>query len=106
MLPPDKNKGGLIVVYLAASILAVYWFTGYLEGLDGSTIDEYAQMAIAFVMTAIWTYLTKDDYYKDEIGNKIFVDSDHRLLFINMKYWPYLLLAGAIVLFLKSSVLK
>jgi len=44
-----------------------------LEREKGLVIDDFTPMGVALVVTSVWTYLTKDDYCKDEVGNKRFV---------------------------------
>lgn len=64
-------------------------------------VDDYLILSLVLLITAICIYFTKDVYIKDKEGNKIKIDFKSSLFFIDMKYWVYILMAGATILFLK-----
>jgi hypothetical protein len=93
-----KGKGGLIIIYLLLSTILVGLISRLLHQ-HKIECDNYLTMSIVLLLSALCTYLTKDVYVKDKEGNKIKVDFRSSLFFIDMKYWVYILLVGAAILF-------
>lgn len=54
-----------------------------------SKIDFYTTVGLSFLFASIWTYLTKDDYYKDREGNKKKMDTVNEFFWIKMKIWAF-----------------
>jgi len=65
-------------------------------------IDFYSNIGITFMLTSIWTYLTKDDFYKDKEGNKVKMDTVNSFIFLPMKVWAIIFLLAAVI-FLGNS---
>ena len=88
-----KSKGLLIILYLVVSFIGTAILVGVLHrNTTGplSKIDFYTTLGITFLITSIWTYLTKDDYYRDREGNKRKMDTVNELFFIKMKIWVFI----------------
>jgi len=102
MLIIYKNKGILVLVYAAVCIFGTAMIIGALHRNAGGVfteIDMYTGVGIGFILSAIWTYLTKDDYYRDNEGNKVFMETENSFFFMSMKIWAIIfLLAGLLFL--------
>jgi hypothetical protein len=100
-----KNKGILIIVYpfvcLFGTGIIVEVLRTYVGGMFAK-IDFHAAVGFGFLLAAIWTYFTKDDYYKDREGNKKKMDTENSFFFMNMAIWAYIFF-GLSLLFLASS---
>jgi hypothetical protein len=106
MLIVYKNKGLLILLYLIVCLIGTSIIVGVLSRNVGGIflkIDFYTTLGFALLFAAIWTYLTKDDYYKDRNGNKVKMDTPNEFFWISMKIWAIIFLVLAAVLF--SNVL-
>jgi hypothetical protein len=86
----NKGKGILVIFYFIVSFFVTMILVGLHDrnfGGFSSQIDFYTTIGIAFLFTSIWTYLTKDDFYKDRDGNRRKLDTVNSLIFIKMKIW-------------------
>lgn len=102
MLLIYRNKGILIVPYLIASLIGAAVGIGVLRRNVGgifSNIDFYSTIGIGFLLCAIWTYLTGNDYYKDRNGQKQKMDLPNEFFFLTMQVWAYIFLAIALLFF-------
>jgi len=105
MLLIYKNKGILIVPYLIASIIGTAIIVGILKRNIGSIfsdIDFSTTMGLGFLICAIWTYLTRNEFYIDRNGKKQKMDITNELFFLTMKVWAYIFLAAALLFFADS----
>lgn len=96
-----KNIGILVIVYLIACFIGTAIVIGVLQrNVDGvcSKINIYSGVGLAFLFASIWTFLTKDDYYKDRNGDKKKMDTVNSLFFIKMGIWMYIFLAISMIL--------
>ena len=96
------------MLYLIVSFIGTAMIMGALNRNVGgvfSKIDFYTTIGIAFLISGIWTYLTKDDFYKDREGNKKKMDTVHEFFFIKMEIWAYIFCVAAL-LFLGNSLFK
>jgi hypothetical protein len=100
MIPHFKGNGGLIIIYILVSVILIGLIARFLNQ-HNIQVDDYLILSLVLLITAICTYFTKDVYIKDKEGNKIKVDFKSSLFFIDMKYWVYILVTGATILFLK-----
>ncbi len=95
-----KNKGILIIVYLIVCLIGtafILWGLGtYVRGI----FDSIGFFAL--LLAGIWTYFTKDDYYRDKEGYKKKMDSENSLFFMNMTIWSYIFF-GLSLLFFASA---
>ena len=94
------------MLYIIVSFIGTAILVGVLHRNIGgifSKIDLYSTIGIAFLFTAGWTYLTKDDYYRDREGNKKKMNSTNEFFFIKMVTWVYIFLVAALI-FLGNSV--
>ena len=99
-----KNKGLVVPVYVITSFIGVALITGILSRNIGgifSNIDFYVISGNFFMIAAIWTYLTKDDYYTDRNGQKAIMDTPNEFFFIKMEIWSYVFIALSIMFFLE-----
>jgi len=95
-----KNKGILVLVYLFSCIFGTSIIIGGLHRNVGgifSKIDIYTGTGIGFMFAALWTYLTKDDYYKNNEGNKVKMDTENSFFFMSMKIWSFILLTAGVI---------
>lgn len=95
----NKGKGILVILYLIVSLLVTAELVGLLHRNIGgifSKIDFYTTAGISFLLAALWTYLTKDDYYKDRNGKKEKMDTENSLIFIQMKTWAVIFCCAGI----------
>ena len=96
------NKGLLVVLYLIVCLIGTAMIMGVLHRNYGgifSKIDLYTTLGFALLFTALWTYLTKDDFYRDREGNKVKMDTVNELFWIRMEIWVYIFLVLAIICF-------
>ena len=102
MLVVYKNKGLLIIPYLIISFIGSAILTGVLHrntlGLL-SKIDFYTTVGFAFLFTSIWTYLTKDDYYRDKHGIKRKMDTPNEFFWLSMKNWAIIFMIVSLIFF-------
>ena len=95
-----KNKGLLVMLYIIVSLIGTAMIIGALHRNFGgifSKIDFYTTIGIAFFIAGVWTYLTKDDYYKDRDGNKKKMDTINEFFFIRMEIWAYIFFVAALL---------
>lgn len=100
-----KNKGILVIVYLIVCIIGTAILLNLANELaDGlvDKIDFYSTLGFGFMFTGIWTYLTKDDFYKDRDGNRMKMDTPNELFWISMKNWAFIFIVIALVFFSNS----
>ncbi|MEO7121498.1 MAG: hypothetical protein ABIY62_10390 [Ginsengibacter sp.] len=98
----NKGKGILVILYCIVSLLGTAMVVGALNRNIGgifSQIDFYTTAGIAFLFTSIWTYLTKDDYYKDREGYRKKMDTVNSFIFIKMKIWAIIFSCAALFFF-------
>ena len=97
-----KNKGILVIVYLIVRIIGtaiLLSFAGESRESFFGKIDFYSTIGIGFLFTGIWTYLTKDDFYKDRDGNKKKMDTPNELFWISMRVWAIIFIVIAVFFF-------
>jgi hypothetical protein len=96
-----KNKGILIPVYLIVSLVGITIITSDLHRSYKESFPEInapGTIGTGFLVAALWSYLTKNSYYKDSEGNKVVMDIENSFWFISMKIWAYIFLViGAIL---------
>jgi len=96
----NKGKGILVLLYLIVSSLVTAELVGVLHrNTSGifSTIDFYTTIGFSFLFASVWTYLTRDDYYKDRDGNKKKMDTVNSFIFIQMKTWAIIFFCSALI---------
>ena len=101
-----KNKGLLVILYIIVSLVGSAILMGILERNIGgifASSDIWSTLGVGMFIAAIWTYLTKDDYYKDKEGNRKKMDTENELFFLSMKSWSFIF-AGLGVLFIGNSI--
>jgi hypothetical protein len=101
-LPPNKGKGLLVFLYLIITVIACAAIFGAIireHPAYKSPYDSYLIMGIALSLAAWLVHLTHKDYYLDNEGNKVFFEMEHHLFHIKMKYWTYIYLVLAIVMY-------
>jgi hypothetical protein len=106
MLITWKNKGLVVIMYLLVSFFGVAIITGILQrNLGGAflKIDFYSTVGTAFLISSIWTYLTKDDYFEDKNGDKKKMEIVNDFFFIRMEIWAFIYFLAAL-LFLGNSI--
>jgi hypothetical protein len=97
-----KGKGILIIFYFIVCFVGSAILSGVLSRNVGGIfleMDFVFVLGIAYLLTAIWTYLTCEDYYIDRDGNKMRLFIDHELFFIPMKVWSYIFFGLSILAF-------
>jgi putative Ca2+/H+ antiporter (TMEM165/GDT1 family) len=108
MLLIYKNKGLLVILYLIVAAFGCALLAGILKRNFGGVFSEInfsGTVGTAFIIAAVWTYLTKDDYYKDNNGEKKKLDIPNELFFIRMEIWSYIFVVAGLV-FIGNSFLK
>ena len=101
-----KNKGLLVLLYIVVSFLATAILLGVVRRNVGgffSRMDFSGTAGLSFLIAAAWTYLTKDDYYKDKNGEKKKMEIVNEFFFIRMERWVYILV-GAALIFIGNSI--
>lgn len=91
------------MVYLMVSMFLTALILGALErntvGIF-SVIDFNLTVGFGFLISAIWTFLTRNDSYLYKSGKKVKMDTRNEFFFITMKIWSYLFfIAGFAFLF-------
>jgi hypothetical protein len=107
MLLIYKNRGILIPVFAMVSVLSTVLIITSLARNEGGiflNINLNMSAGVGFIIAATWTYLVKDEYYKDAEGNKIMMDTENSFFFISMKYWALIFLIAGL-LFIGNSFL-
>jgi membrane protease YdiL (CAAX protease family) len=102
MLLVWKNKGILVLLYIIVCFIGTAILVGVLHRNYGgifSKIDFYTGLGFACLFTSIWTYLTKDDYYKDKEGNRKKMDTVNEFFWINMRIWAIIFLIASFIFF-------
>ncbi len=90
-----KNKGILIPVYfILCFIFSLIVFANLLRINAGFT------SCIGFLLTAGWTYATRNDYYKNKEGVKVKVDIKNEFFWISMNIWYKIFLVGSLICFI------
>lgn len=69
-----------------------------------SSIDSSGSLGIGFLITAAWTYLTKDDYFRDREGIKKKMETVNEFFFIRMEIWSYIFAVAGLLLIGNSIV--
>ena len=87
-----KNKGILVPLYFIVSLIVSALLFGAWLRWNG-----YFALGMACLFSAGWTYATRNDYYKDAIGNKVKVDIRNEFFWISMITWAKILLIPAVV---------
>jgi len=96
----SKGKGILIFLYWVVSTIlctVIVTFLGNNVWPSLSTFDFYTTEGVAFLVTALWTYLTKDNYYKDKEGNKKKMDTVNSFAGVNMGIWSFIFLSAGLI---------
>jgi hypothetical protein len=95
----NKGKGILVILYFIVSSLVTAMFVGILHRNTGgifSKIDFYTTIGLSFLFASIWTYLTKDDFYKDRDGNKKKMETVNSFIFIEMRIWAFIFVCASL----------
>jgi hypothetical protein len=95
-----KNRGILVPVFAVVSVLGTMLIlTSLGRNLGGifSKIDLSAGAGIGFLVAAIWTYLVKDEYYKNAEGNRVMMDIENSFFFMSLKIWVFIFLGVGLV---------
>ena len=102
MLLIYKNKGILVVPYFVGSFIGCAIALNILKRKFGgifAQIDFYNTAGFAFLVCAIVTYLTRNDYYLNKNGEKQKMDTPNEFYFLKMEIWAYIFFALALVFF-------
>lgn len=87
-----KNKGILIPAYLIICFISsLIVFANVLRVNAGFTC------CIGFLLTAGWTYATRNDYYKNKEGIKVKADIQNEFFWISMHLWYKIFLVGSLI---------
>jgi len=100
-----KNKGLYVLLYIVVSVVATNIILAKIKELIGgslSFIDFYLALGIALIIAAVLTYFKKDDYYIDDEGKKIKMDTENEFMYISMDLWFYILLIVGVLSLGKS----
>ena len=100
-----KNRGILIPVYLIASMLATFLTKAVLNNYIGgffSTINLHHAFGVGLIIPAIWTYLVRHDYYRDNEGKKVIMDTENSFFFISIDLWSRIFFITGILFLLKD----
>lgn len=90
-----KNKGLLVILFFIVSMIGTAILFGTLERNVGGIFKEMPTsvgIATGLFISAIWTFATKDDFYRDKEGNRKKMDTVNELFFISMKWWAIIFL--------------
>lgn len=90
-----KNKGALIPIYLAVSLIGVITLKTFLKNHVGSPFDLDFEttviVGISFIITGIWNLLTYDSFYvNDSTGERKQMYEENTFFYIHMKLWGYI----------------
>ena len=100
LLRLNKGRGILVIVFCFVSCMLSAMVAGVLERNVGGYFANPTWnniLGFAFMIAALWTYLTKNDYYKDEAGNKVKVDIVNSFIFLSMRIWAIAFLCTGIL---------
>ena len=106
MLLIYKNKGILIAPYFIGSLIGTAVLAGVLKRNVGgvfSHLDFYDILGFSFIICALLTYFTKNDYCLDRNGQKQKIDIPNEFFFLKMDVWVYIFCIAAAV-FLGNSM--
>lgn len=88
-----KNRGLMVIIYLGVSMIGSALVLGYLQRTFEEVffwVDFISTIRIGFTVAAIWTFLVRDDYYKNERGERIKMDTVIEFYFIKLEYWAFI----------------
>ena len=100
-----KGKGLLVLVYFSVPFVVILILSGFLfpDLFKGRKGDEALMITfgISLLISGLLNYLTVDEYYTDENGEKQYVYFDNRFMFLDMKLWSYIFwIGGGLLIFL------
>lgn len=90
----------LVVLYFIVSMIGTVIIIGSLHRNIGgffSLIDSFGSLGIGSLVTALWTYLVKDDYFRDREGRKKKMDTVNEFFFISMEIWSYIFAVAGLI---------
>jgi hypothetical protein len=93
-----KNKGALIPIYIAVSLIGVISVISLLKNYVGGpfdlTFETTVIVGISFIITGIWSLCTYDSFYVNEAtGEKKQMYEENTFFYIHMKLWGYVFIA-------------
>ena len=94
----DQTVNVLVILYLIVCFIGTAILVGVLHrNTSGplSQIDFYTTIGLAFLFASVWTYLSKDDYYRDREGNKKKMDTPNELFWLSMKIWAIIFMCAS-----------
>lgn len=93
-----NNKGVLIPIFLAASIIGVFALNALLkEYIFDFEYDFQIVLGLALLISGLWTFVKSDDYIEVH-GKKEKVYFNNTFYFIPMKIWGKIeLVAGVLI---------
>ena len=93
-----KNKGILVPVFFVVPAIGCVIVLRSLHRnfVSFPDVNMQTSFGISFLISAAWTYLAKDTYYRDEAGNKCILEMEYSFYFISMKIWAYIFTALSI----------
>tara|TARA_R110002096_G_scaffold86072_6_gene198459 strand:- start:1494 stop:1838 length:345 start_codon:yes stop_codon:yes gene_type:complete len=102
-----KNKGLLVIAYLMVSMFLTALVLGVLKRNFGGvfmSIDLNQSIGIGFLLSAIWTFLTRNDFYLNSSGEKVKMKTRNEFFLFQCKYGlTYFLLLVLPFFFMGSS---
>lgn len=103
-----KNKGILVPVFFAVPAIGcgAILISLHRNLANFPEVSIQTSFGITFLISAVWTYLAKDTYYRDEIGNKHILDVENSFYFIGMKIWAYIFLVLSFSFFVYNIIKK
>jgi hypothetical protein len=89
-----KGKGLLILVYFFVPFFSILILSEFIFPyfIERKNLNDAIMIAIgvSLIISGFWTYLTTDEYYTDEHGEKKYVYFDNQFMFLDMKLWSYI----------------
>ncbi|HXU26025.1 MAG TPA: hypothetical protein VN698_02245 [Bacteroidia bacterium] len=90
-----KGKGLLLLVYVFVPFFVMLILTGLFSDyfFNGKLPDRLiiCTTGTSLIISGFWNYLTVDEYYIDENGEKQYVYFDNKFMYLDMKIWSYIL---------------
>lgn len=85
-----QNKGIFVPAFFLLFVIGIPFL---LDKLFRKIDNFYILLFYIFtgvIVSAIVTYIFRDDYYKNDKGEKVSLDIKNTFFFINMKWWAYI----------------
>lgn len=90
MVVSFQGKGMLVPVYFLVSLFISAGLSYEIGKRIGFSLRFSIALGLGFLISAFLTYIFRNDYYKNDKGEKVKLNIKNKFLFIDMKWWAYI----------------